>query len=155
MCSASPQILEARSSEYLAAVAIPNQAHEDKDKYLINRLIQLLRQNFETPMIVKTYASILKLGMNLPAHELQSDPVYVAPRSRLPSILTPLIADNSTTRQLPNATRKSTHSLQLRIRLHGEAAVPDVKEFLKYFLTNVPHNVADIELATIYSPPDQ
>lgn len=156
-CYAATGALQSADTEYLAGALMESVASGDPTKSLTNRFTQLLRRNFHThtAMTVASYAAVLTSEMREPEHEMEVTPVYVPARTKPSSVLAPLTLDPSTIQQRLGATVKSSWAVLVTFRLTGVATVPNVEQFEKYLLDQVPPNVADIKVEAAFRASSQ
>lgn len=156
-CFAVTGALRSEDTEYLAAAGVETRATLSLDNCLTNRLAELLKYNIQTKtrMTVAQYAATLTSEMGSQGHELDTTPVYVPARTKPSSILTPLTANPADVQEKLGATVKSRWSVLVTFRMMGSGTVPEVEQFKKYLLSQVPSNIAEIQVEAAYKANSQ
>ncbi|KAL9016099.1 MAG: hypothetical protein Q9185_006535 [Variospora sp. 1 TL-2023] len=154
-CYASTAAIDKTDNEYLVAAAMENPAGSAIQTSFTQRLIDILVANNGDPQTVASIHASMVSNMKAANTHMSFTPVHIAADVKPTIILQRLAKTPKDIQAVKQFDTRAAGKVLISVSLQGKASFPDIREFEKWLLTNMPPNVASVKVEAAFHSSSQ
>ena len=147
-CHATAAAFEAGDNQYLVTSSAEGTATTQVLPSFTNRLTQLLESHNGAPATIVQLHGQLVSNMRLSGFDMKNTPVHVGAKTKNSICLQGL--EKREVRGLQAHQTSGAGKVLVSLSMQGQATLPDVKKFQDWLTSNLPPNLASVEVEAVF-----